>query len=81
MSDVAKRWGQLIRQKRTHQGLTQEALGQRIGDVPQPHISRWESGERTPPADVQARLVELLAISADELHAVYADRDAKEGAA
>lgn len=70
MSDIATRWGHLIRAKREAADLTQVALGARVGR-PQATISRWESGSQSPTLTDQQRLISVLRISAEELRGLY----------
>lgn len=70
MSDVAARWGSLIRSKRLRADLSQVVLAERVGRQ-QSVISRWENGLQSPTLDDQARLIRVLDITADELSGIY----------
>lgn len=58
--------GQFISALRKENGLTQEALGQRIG-VTNKTISRWETGVYMPDIDMFKLLGELFSVSINEL--------------
>jgi len=47
-------------------GLTQKQLADAIG-VPQQHISRWETGERTPTAETLLKISKVLKCTMEEL--------------
>ena len=51
---------------REHRGLSQEALGGRLG-VSDVTISRWETGKRRPDMDAQAAIAEALGIEIMDL--------------
>ena len=58
--------GSKIKQNRNAQGLTAEALAERL-DVSVQTIYRWESGERKPDSANLVRLANTLGIGLDEL--------------
>ena len=51
---------------RKEQGLTQEALGEKLG-VTNKTISRWENGNYLPPVEMLQELSKLYAVSINEL--------------
>lgn len=48
-------FGQRLARIRKGRGLTQAALGERMG-APQQHVARWENGGRQPTAETLKRL-------------------------
>ncbi|MDE6259959.1 MAG: helix-turn-helix domain-containing protein [Oscillospiraceae bacterium] len=58
--------GRLIAQLRKEQGLTQEALGQKLG-VTNKTVSRWENGNYMPDIELLVPLGEALGVSVNEL--------------
>lgn len=58
--------GKFIAELRKEKGLTQEQLGEKVG-VTNKTVSRWETGQYLPPADVLLMMSELFAVSINEL--------------
>ena len=58
--------GKFIAALRKEQGLTQEALGQKLG-VSNKTVSRWENGNYMPDIELLTPLGELLGVSVNEL--------------
>lgn len=58
--------GKFIAALRKEQGLTQEALGQRLG-VTNKTVSRWENGNYMPDIELLIPLGEALGVSVNEL--------------
>ena len=58
--------GQRVAQKRKELGLSQEALGERLG-VTNKTVSRWENGNYMPDIELLVPLGELLGVSVNEL--------------
>lgn len=58
--------GKFIAQLRKEQGLTQEALGERLG-VTNKTVSRWENGNYMPDIELLIPLGEALGVSVNEL--------------
>lgn len=58
--------GKFIARLRKEQGLTQEALGQRVG-VTNKTVSRWENGNYMPDIELLIPLGEALGVSVNEL--------------
>ncbi len=58
--------GNFLATLRKEQGLTQEALGEKLG-VTNKTISRWENGNYLPPVEMLKELSELYAVSINEL--------------
>ncbi len=58
--------GEAIRSARTAKGMTQEALAEAIGVVPQT-VSKWERGESQPDTELLSPLADALGISLDRL--------------
>lgn len=58
--------GKFIAQLRKEQGLTQEALGHRLG-VTNKTVSRWENGNYMPDIDLLIPIGEALGVSVNEL--------------
>ena len=58
--------GKFIAALRKEQGLTQEALGQKLG-VTNKTVSRWENGNYMPDIELLIPLGELLRVSVNEL--------------
>lgn len=58
--------GKFIAQLRREQGLTQEALGRKVG-VTNKTVSRWENGNYMPDIELLVPLGEALEISVNEL--------------
>lgn len=58
--------GKFIASLRREKGLTQEALGQRLG-VTNKTVSRWETGSYMPDIDLLIPLGEALGVSVNEL--------------
>ena len=58
--------GNFLAELRKEQGLTQEALGEKIG-VTNKTISRWENGNYLPPVEMLQELSRLYAVSINEL--------------
>lgn len=58
--------GKFIAALRKEQGLTQEALGQKLG-VTNKTVSRWENGNYMPDIELLVPLGEALGVSANEL--------------
>lgn len=61
-----KKIGAFIAQLRKEQGLTQEALGQRLG-VTNKTVSRWETGSYMPNVEMLLLLSQTLHVSLNEL--------------
>lgn len=73
-----QRIGEFLRQLRREQGLTQAALGERLG-VTDKTVSRWETGAYLPPVEMLKALSELYGVSINEL--VNGERIAQEARA
>ena len=58
--------GKFIAQLRKERGLTQEALGQKLG-VTNKTVSRWENGNYMPDIELLVPLGEALGVNANEL--------------
>ena len=58
--------GKFIAQLRKERGLTQEALGQKLG-VTNKTVSRWENGNYMPDIELLVPLGEILRVSGNEL--------------
>lgn len=58
--------GKFIAQLRKEQGLTQEALGEKLG-VTNKTVSRWENGNYMPDIELLVPLGEALGVSVNEL--------------
>ena len=58
--------GRFIAALRKEQGLTQEALGQKLG-VTNKTVSRWETGNYMPDIELLVPLGEMLGVSVNEL--------------
>lgn len=58
--------GKFIAELRKEKGLTQEQLGEKVG-VTNKTVSRWETGNYLPPADMLLILSELFGVSINEL--------------
>lgn len=58
--------GRFITELRKEKGFTQEQLGERIG-VTNKTISRWETGNYLPPADIFVTMSKLFDVSINEL--------------
>ena len=58
--------GKFIAALRHEQGLTQEALGQKLG-VTNKTVSRWETGNYMPDIELLVPLGETLGVSVNEL--------------
>ena len=58
--------GETIQAKRTAQGLSQEALAERVG-VSRQAVSKWEVGDAVPDTDKLVPLARALGVSVDEL--------------
>lgn len=58
--------GKFIAQLRKERGLTQEALGQKLG-VTNKTVSRWENGNYMPDIELLIPLGEVLGVSVNEL--------------
>ncbi|MBR4703333.1 MAG: helix-turn-helix transcriptional regulator [Oscillospiraceae bacterium] len=58
--------GEAIRNARTAKGMTQEALAEMIGVVPQT-VSKWERNESQPDTELLSPLADALGISLDRL--------------
>ena len=58
--------GNFLTELRKEQGLTQEALGEKIG-VTNKTVSRWENGNYLPPVEMLQELSKLYAVSINEL--------------
>lgn len=58
--------GRFIAQLRREQGLTQEALGEKLG-VTNKTVSRWENGNYMPDIELLVPLGETLGVSVNEL--------------
>lgn len=58
--------GNFLATLRKEQGLTQEALGEKLG-VTNKTISRWENGNYLPPVEMLQELSNLYAVSINEL--------------
>jgi transcriptional regulator with XRE-family HTH domain len=56
--------GALLKQRRTHKGVSQSSLARRTG-IPQPAISRIESGREVPSLERFQRLVAGLGLKLD----------------
>lgn len=70
MNDLARSWGQLIRQRRHDKGLRQVDLAELLS-TDQSNISSWERGRSVPASAMQPRIVEALKITPEQLHALY----------
>ena len=57
-------WNERIAAARKAAGLTQEALGEKLG-VSRQAVSKWESGQAVPDLDTVAKLCLALGFSAD----------------
>lgn len=60
------RIGNFLAELRKEQGLTQEALGEKIG-VTNKTVSRWENGNYLPPVEMLQELSKLYDISINEI--------------
>ena len=58
--------GNFLAELRKEQGLTQEALGEKIG-VTNKTVSRWENGNYLPPVEMLQELSKLYDISINEI--------------
>ena len=58
--------GNFLTELRKEQGLTQEALGEKIG-VTNKTVSRWENGNYLPPVEMLQELSRLYSVSINEL--------------
>ena len=58
--------GKLIAKMRKEKGLTQQALGDKVG-VGYRAVSKWETGQTLPDISIIKELSEILGITADEL--------------
>ena len=58
--------GNFLAELRKEQGLTQEALGEKIG-VTNKTVSRWENGNYLPPVEMLQELSKLYSVSINEL--------------
>lgn len=58
--------GQIIREKRTAKGYTQEQLAEKVGVTPQA-VSKWENDSAYPDIALIKRLAEILGCSVGEL--------------
>lgn len=67
--------GNFLANLRKEQGLTQEALGEKLG-VTNKTVSRWENGNYLPPVEMLKELSELYAVSINEI--LCGERIAKE---
>ena len=67
--------GNFLTELRKEQGLTQEALGEKIG-VTNKTVSRWETGNYLPPVEMLQELSKLYSVSINEL--LCGERIAKE---
>lgn len=65
--------GQKIRQLRVQKGMTQEAMGDRLG-VSSQAISKWENGTTMPDIQLLPELSVLLGVSIDELFSMSDSR-------
>ena len=64
--------GRRLRDARLRAGLSQEAVGVRIGideEAAAPRISRYESGDRVPQPDLVELLADVLGVPAPYLYA------------
>lgn len=68
MNTERESWASLIRRKRDERELLQAALAQLVGTT-QPTVSAWERGAGHPSPAMQARLIEALDITPEDLHA------------
>lgn len=64
--EPAKAFGQVLREARVKQGLSQEELGY-IAGVPRNHVGNIERGENLPTLGIVLKLSEALKIPAAEL--------------
>ena len=67
--------GNFLAELRKEQGLTQEALGEKLG-VTNKTVSRWENGNYLPPVEMLQELSKLYAVSINEI--LYGERIAEE---
>lgn len=58
--------GNFLAELRKEQGLTQEALGEKL-DVTNKTVSRWENGNYLPPVEMLQELSKLYAVSINEI--------------
>lgn len=58
--------GNFLTDLRKEQGLTQEALGEKIG-VTNKTVSRWENGNYLPPVEMLQELSKLYSVSINEI--------------
>ena len=58
--------GNFLAELRKEQGLTQEALGEKLG-VTNKTVSRWENGNYLPPVEMLQELSKLYAVSINEI--------------
>lgn len=73
-------FGRLLKQLRTQQDLTQDALAERVGCAAQT-VRTFESGTRRPSRDMAERLAEVLAVPPDARNAFVRAARAKDGEA
>ncbi|MBQ9784992.1 MAG: helix-turn-helix domain-containing protein [Clostridia bacterium] len=66
MKDYGRIFGANMRARRRELGLTQRALGERIG-YSEKAVSKWESGAALPPSALLPRLADALQTGIDEL--------------
>ena len=58
--------GNFLAELRKEQGLTQEALGEKLG-VTNKTVSRWENGNYLPPVEMLQELSKLYSVSINEI--------------
>jgi len=56
---IANTWGHRLKVLRVNAGLTQAELGAAVG-IKQGTVARYESGDRTPPDEMRAKLADAL---------------------
>jgi transcriptional regulator with XRE-family HTH domain len=75
-----KQCGQRLREAREALGLSQAALGQRVG-ISQPSVAKWEIGQWVPTLEARIRLVAVVGFDPFSADAPTDDEPAGAGAA
>lgn len=63
----AKTFGDLVRDGRVKAGISQRALGERLGGLGQSTISAWECGNARPELDSLVDLADILHLDLEQL--------------
>ncbi len=66
----AKALSEFLKEKRTHSGLSQKEVADKLGYSSAQFISNWERGLSSPPMHTLRKLAEMYSVNVDEMFEV-----------